>query len=64
MTLIGAENYSTIGSTVLPFLVKFIKLLKEDETDPGYMMDFKRLLRYDLEERCDKQASLIKDSLR
>ena len=36
VTLIGAENYST-GSTVLPFLVKFNKLLKKDETDLGYI---------------------------
>ena len=63
VTLIGAENYST-GSTVLPFLVKFNKLLKKDETDPGYMMDFKKLLRNDLEEVQQEleQASSIKDS--
>ena len=47
VTLIGAENYST-DSTVLPFLVTFNKLSKKDETDPGYMMDFKMLLRNDL----------------
>ena len=58
VTLIGAENYST-GSTVLPFLVKFNKLLKKDETDPGYMMDFKKLLRNDLEERCNKNLNKL-----
>ena len=58
VTLIGAENYST-GSTVLPFLVKFNKLSKKDETDPGYMIDFKKLPSNDLEERCNKNLNKL-----
>ena len=47
ITLIGGEKYSS-GSVTLPFLAKFLDLLKEDEADPTYVATFKDVLKEEL----------------
>ena len=48
--LLGGAFYAS-GSSVLPFLVNFLKQLDPDETDVGYIATFKAVLREDLWDR-------------
>ena len=53
ITLLGGEKYST-GSVVLPFEKKIMDIIEDNEDDPFYMYEFKKILREDMKTRCDE----------
>ena len=53
---LGGENYSS-GSSVLPFLVQFSKVLEDNDEDPVYVSKFKQVLSSELTERCKKNLN-------
>ena len=53
---LGGENYSS-GSSVLPFLVQFSKVLEDNDEDPVYVSKFKQMLSSELTDRCKKNLN-------
>ena len=56
ITLMGGEKYGT-GSSVLPFLFKFNKLLAPDEEDRVYVASVKKEIKKYLAENCSKNLN-------
>ena len=53
----GGEKYGT-GSSVLPFLFKFNKMLAPDEEDRVYVASVKKEIKKYLAENCSKNLKL------
>ena len=58
ITLFCGEKYSS-SSVTLPFLAKFLDLLKEDEADPTYVATFKDVLKEELITRCNDNLNFM-----
>ena len=58
ITLFCGEKYSS-SSVTLPFLAKFLDLLKEDEADPTYVATFKDVLKEELITRCNDNPNFM-----
>ena len=51
LTMLGGENYVT-GSIVLPYCKKVVYLVKVEDTDPKFIVDFKNFIIKDFLKRC------------
>ena len=58
ITLMGGEKYGT-GSSVLPFLFMFNKVLKEDSTDRKYVTDVKKKIKEYLAKATKKNLNFL-----
>ena len=56
--ILGGENYCT-GSSVLPFLVHFLRVLEERDEDPVFVTKLKKVLSDELIERCKKNLNFL-----
>ena len=51
LTMLGGEKYVT-GSIVLPYLKKVVSLVRIEETDPKFIVEFKSFIIKDFLQRC------------